>query len=198
MKLQDLALELFKIKAVQFGSFQLKSGITSPIYIDLRLIVSYPSLMQSIAAAMWEQIKGQSFDCICGVPYTALPMATCISLAHQIPMVMRRKEAKDYGTKKIIEGAFEKGQTCLVVEDLITSGASIMETVIPLQHEGLKVRDVVVLIDREQGGKDALMAKGLHVYAVLKLTALLEILLTHHKIEKAMYDTVINFITQGN
>ncbi len=167
---------LYKIGGIKFGTFTLKSGATSPVYIDLRQIVSYPDLLRDIATAMWAQVASINKDLICGVPYTALPIATCMSLEHNMPMLLVRKEQKDYGTKKMVEGVFDKGQTCLVVEDVITSGGSVLTTCELLTTTGVAVKDIVVFIDRCQGGNENIVNKGYHLHAVMTLPEVLELL----------------------
>lgn len=196
-QIDALILRLHEIEAVKFGEFKLKSGLISPIYVDLRVIVSYPDVLTSVASCMWDVLKsnGATFDNMCGVPYTALPIATCMSLNNDCPMLMRRKEVKDYGTKKAIEGAFHVGQTCLVVEDLVTSGASVMETVEPLNQVGLVVKDVVVLIDREQGGEARLAANDLKLHAVLPLSRVLVTLEKNGKMSADLVRSVKAFIS---
>lgn len=190
----ELIVKLFEINAVKFGEFKLKSGIMSPIYIDLRVIVSYPEVLKMVADAMWKRVKNLNFDLICGVPYTALPIATVISVEHDKSMLMRRKEVKDYGTKKAIEGNFQSGQTVLVVEDLVTSGSSVFETIEPLQLEGLKVNDIVVLVDREQGGKKHLQEKGYNLHSVITISEMLDVLEKEGKLSKEMVEKVGIFI----
>jgi len=142
-------------------------------------------------------VKDRPFDLVCGVPYTALPIATAISLQHNIPMVLRRKEKKEYGTGKLIEGIFQKGQRCLIIEDVITSGKSIFETIEPLQQEGLVVEDIIVLVDREQGGARHLSDKGYRLHAVCTITSIVNILLEERKINAATATSVIEFIQKN-
>lgn len=170
MTKQELMLELYRIGVIKLGQFTLKSGQTSSVYVDLRRIISFPTILRSVADLMLESVKNASFDLICGIPYTALPIATSMSLSSHIPMVMRRKEKKDYGTKQMIEGVFQPQQTCLLVEDVITTGGSVLETAKDIQEAGLQIHDVVVLIDREQGGRDNLLAKNFRVHAVMTLS----------------------------
>ncbi len=176
MDKRALTRTLYRINAIRFGEFRLKSGILSPFYIDLRVTVSYPHVLKTIAAVFWKHIQSLSFDCITGVPYTALPFAVALSLEHNLPMVLRRKEAKSYGTKKIIEGEYKKGNTCLIIEDVITSGASVFETIQPLESAGLIVSDIAVLIDREQGGKEYIERRGYKLHACLSVVEMFAIL----------------------
>lgn len=171
-----LVLDLYKIGAIQFGDYTLKSGHKTSIYINLRKIISYPDLLRRVAEAIWNEVKTCQFDHICGVPYAALPIATCVSLDHRIPMVMRRKEQKSYGTKQTIEGEFKQGESALIIEDVVTLGTSIIETGEALTEAGLTCTDVVAFIDREQGGK-SLLEKKYRTHFVLSLTHLLDILL---------------------
>jgi uridine monophosphate synthetase len=174
MQKEELLRQLVKIEAVRFGRFKLKSGIESPVYVDLRLVISYPKLLTALAEALHATARPAHYELLCGVPYTALPIATAISLQHNIPMVLRRKEKKDHGTGKIIEGVFRPGQRCLIVEDVITSGQSILETARELRGVGLQIEDAVVLIDRQQGGRGALEREGITLHAVATLADLLE------------------------
>ena len=177
MTKQELILSLYRIGAVKIGQFTLKSGMTSSVYIDLRQIISHPAVLRGVAAIMWESVKTPRNALICGIPYTALPIATCLSLEHNIPMVMRRKEKKAYGTKQLIEGSFQTGQSCLLVEDVITTGGSVIETAADLEEAGLVIQDVVVLIDREQGGKKNLQDRKYTVYSALTLSEIFRQLL---------------------
>lgn len=170
--ISDLVIALYRIGAIQFGEFKLKSGQISPIYINLRKIISYPALLREIATTMHQATHACDYDLICGVPYTALPIATVISIDQQIPMIIRRKEKKDYGTKQLIEGEFKPGQRCLIVEDVVTTGSSIIETANDLKDAGLIVTDVISVIDREQGGKENL-SQHFHFHAITNLSTIL-------------------------
>lgn len=174
MNKTEIIKKLYEIESIKLGSFTLKSGATSPIYIDMRQIISYPKLLNAIANLMWEQVKHINTNLICGVPYTALPIATCISLQYDKPMVMVRKEAKSYGTKKMVEGVFKAGQSCMIIEDVVTSGSSIITTLNELKAVELTVPYAVALIDRQQGGTEALQNNQCQFFSVFTLKELLD------------------------
>jgi len=169
-----LADGLLEAGCIKFGKFTLKSGLKSPIYIDLRQIITYPKLLEQVGAAYLPILKGLEFQRIAGLPYAAIPIATAISLAGNYPMIYPRKEVKEYGTRAEIEGEVHAGETVVVIDDLATTGGSKFEAIEKLTGAGLKVRDVVVLIDRQSGAKQALEQAGYHLHAVLTITQLLD------------------------
>lgn len=169
-----LADGLLEAGCVKFGSFTLKSGLQSPIYLDLRQLVTYPGLLAQVAASYRPILSTLSFDRLAGLPYAALPIATAISLQGGYPLIYPRREAKAYGTKAEIEGEYRPGETVVVIDDLATTGESKFEAVEKLGAAGLKVRDVVVLIDRQSGAKGALEARGIHLHAVLTISEMLD------------------------
>lgn len=191
---RSLILRLFEINALQFGTFTLKSGITSPVYIDLRLTASHPDILSDIATALLNISSHLTYDLLCGVPYTAIPFATAMSLASKTPMLMRRKDAKKHGTKRLIEGVYKPSQKCLIVEDLVTSGLSIMETASPLKDVQLQVTDVVVLLNRQQGAESNLTAEKINLHSVFTLTEMLSVLVAESKIDDSVRDSVLHFI----
>ncbi|KAG5324498.1 UMPS synthase, partial [Acromyrmex heyeri] len=193
--LKELAIELYDIQAVKFGEFKTKVGLTTPIYFDLRMVISHPKLMLKLAKALWTLVDDPAkVSRICGVPYTALPLATLISVEEKIPMLMKRKEAKSYGTKKLIEGIFLPGENCVIIEDVITSGSSILETVDVLKKENLSVTEAYVLIDREQGGKKNLENHEIKVKSLFVTTQLMKYLLEAGKITPEIVKDVDNYL----
>lgn len=171
---EKLAAALVETGAVRFGSFVLKSGIVSPFYIDFRETISHPEVLRGVCDALVEKVKRLDFDIVTGVPYTALPFAALLAERLGKPLVFIRKEAKAYGTGKKIIGTFQKGQRCLVIDDLITTGESNLETAEALVEAGLVVEDVAVVLDRSRDGDRLLSEKGFRLHAILTLDTLLE------------------------
>jgi uridine monophosphate synthetase len=191
---EQIALTLFDIGCVRFGQFKLHSGVKSPIYIDLRLLISYPQALREAAQAYVAVLEGLEFDLLAGIPYAALPIGTAISLEMNRPQIFPRKIEKSYGTGRTIEGAWQVGQRVVVIEDLITSGDSIIQGIAALKASGLQVKDAVVLIDRQQGGKEYLEQQGYNLYAVMTMTQILSTLLHHGRITSRQRNKVLNFL----
>lgn len=195
--LASLADGLLHAGCIKFGSFTLKSGLQSPLYIDLRRIISYPRLLEQIGAAYLPLLQELAFDRIAGLPYAAIPIATAISLAGNYPMIYPRKEVKTYGTKAEIEGEHHAGETVVVIDDLATTGGSKFEAIEKLTGVGLVVKDIVVLVDRQSGAKESLAQAGYAMHAVLTISQLLEYWEQTGKVEKEKIEETRKFLTQA-
>ncbi|MCH2046197.1 MAG: orotidine-5'-phosphate decarboxylase [Saprospiraceae bacterium] len=195
---KELVLKLFELGVLKFGSFTLKSGLLSPFYLDFRRIIGDPNILRDISEQLWEIAKDLEFDHLCGVPYAALSISSTMSVLYGKPMIVKRKEAKKYGTKKIVEGVFEKGQKCIILDDVISSGISMIETLEALKKEGLQTTDVLAIVNRMQGGVPALESHGYRVHCVYEMDEILSVLLEYNKISKQQAEDTQEFIRNNS
>src|SRR5512139_336701 len=194
---KSLADELLSAGCIKFGEFTLKSGLKSPIYIDLRQIITYPKLLADVAQAYLPLLSTLHFSRIAGLPYAAIPIATAISLAGNYPMIYPRKEVKTYGTRAEVEGEYHAGETVVVIDDLATTGGSKFEAIEKLTGVGLVVKDVVVLVDRQSGAKESLAQAGYGMHAVLTISQLLEHWEENGKVAKDKIEETRKFLAQS-
>ena len=192
----QLAKALFEAGCIKFGNFTLKSGLQSPVYIDLRILVSHPKLLFKVASAYYLILESLTFDRLAAIPYTAIPIATAVSLQGKWPLIYPRKEVKEYGTKAAIEGEYSPKERVAVIDDLTTTGLSKFEIIEQLTREELIVEDIVVLIDRESGANQKLLDAGYRLYAVFTLTRLVNLLAKQNLITTGQEETVLEFIRE--
>ncbi|GAC1432211.1 MAG: orotate phosphoribosyltransferase [Ktedonobacteraceae bacterium] len=180
-----LAQMLFDLGGVQFGNFTVsESAVSSPIFVNPKVLISNPTALSVAAKLMQQEInlaqslrraRVHSFNIVAGVPVGGLILASAYSLETSTPMIYARIRPEGTG-KRGIEGRFTKGDTALIIDDLITRGSSTIETAALLGENGLKVKDVLVLIDREHGAAERLRQHGYNLMSILKL----DVMLTHY------------------
>ncbi|MCF7796747.1 MAG: orotidine-5'-phosphate decarboxylase [Lentisphaeria bacterium] len=181
---QRIADGLLSSGCVKFGAFKLKSGETSPIYIDLRRLVAFPALMTDVARAFRGILKQLEFQHLGALPYAALPIATAISLQGGWSMLYPRKEVKDYGTQVPVEGVYAQGDRVVVIDDLVSTGGSKFESIKKLEAVDLEVRDIVVLIDRQKQGQAIFKHTPYTLHSVFSIAGLLDYWYTNGAISR--------------
>ncbi len=194
----SLVLALYDIGALQFGQFTLKSGISSPIYVDLRLLVSYPDVLEQSADAIFNITQQLKYDRLAAIPYAALPIGVALSLRTRKPLIYARKERKAYGTTSLIEGHYKAGDRILLIDDVVTGGDSKLEAIAPLREVGLHVTDIAVLLDRESGGSKSLARQGYPLHAVLKLTEMMTVLYHAGKIDALQHQSILTWLAEAH
>ena len=192
-----LADVLFRIGALRFGKFTLASGKSSSYYLDLRVVPSSPEAYALSIDSYLETIGtiGEgSYDVIAGVATAGVTISSPVAYLLKKPMVYVRKEEKGYGLGKLVEGAVNPGWRALVVDDLATTGGSIVSAVEALRKAGCVVKEAVVLVDRLEGGKRNLAKVGVRLSPFAEVRELAEILYRGRKVTKGDYERVLRQI----
>ena len=198
-----IAKELFDLGGVQFGDFSLgRTTRHSPVYVNPRVLISRPSVLQRVARIMADDVKAKQlmarpecaeFQLVAGGPVGGLHLATALSLHAQVPMIYVRPDHPKNGTSRI-EGLFQPGQRVLVVDDLMTTGGSLLETAQALEAAGLEVRNALVLVDRDQGGIERLKLHGYGVLRLLSLKVMLNFYMAEGLITEEQYRNSLDYI----
>jgi orotate phosphoribosyltransferase len=197
-----LAEELWKLNAIEFGDFTLgRTAVHSPIYINLRRLISNPKALARCAKIIREELEAlmsmrnphvQPFTLVAGVPFGGLHVATAFSLNVSTPMIYIHPPATDKAD--VIEGIYVRGQSCLIIDDLITGGGSILQTAATLSEAGLVVRDAVTLIDRQEGGRTALKQAGINLISILTLEQIVTYMMSAGHIEEDTFRRAMAYI----
>ena len=200
-----LAKALWDLGAVQFGDFTLgRTTLHSPVYINLRLLSSNPRALQRAGRVIHEEVQTlqrmrnprvQPFQRVSGIPFGGLHLALAYSLASKVPLVYIHPAKERNGARAFVEGKYERGETVLLVDDLITSGGTVIETAAFHKTEaGLQVKDVVVLLNRQEGAEERLRRHGYNLISILGLEAMLNYLMASGRIDEHWYRMSIDYI----
>ena len=198
----DLARQIYELGGIQFGSYTLgRSTVNSPVYVDPKRLVAVPSALRTAATLVRDAAnlaearrhqRAEPFELVAGVPMGGLHLATAYSLTTDMPLIYVKPESAPDGLE--IVGRFLPGQHVLLVDDLITSGGSVIQTAQALRGEGLQVRDVIVLVDRDVGAARRLEYHGLRLISIVTLPAMLNLYMSERLISEDEYRRSLDFL----
>jgi len=194
---EKVAKALADANVVKFGEFTLASGLVSPIYVDLRILPSYPEAMQIITAELVKVVKKLNPDIVAGAETAGIPLATAISLKTKIPMIYVRKKPKSYGRGEQIEGILKKDQKVILIDDMATNAFSKLKFIDGIKHSEGVVEDVLIVLDREQGGVEALAEKGVKLHSLITLKELLTYMKNNNLIDDNKHNEVLDYLEKN-
>ena len=196
MSKEKIAKALCDANVVKFGTFKLVSGKITPVYFDLRVLPSNPKSMQAITEELVKKVKELKVDVVAGAETAGIPLAAAIGLKAKMPMIYVRKRPKQYGTMSMIEGLLEKNQKVALIDDMTTDGYSKIGFIDGIRQAGGIVTDVVIVLDREQGGEETLKKEGAKLYSLITLREVLDYMKQNDLVEAEKYNEVVDYINQ--
>lgn len=198
-KVTRIATSLFNTDCLRFGKFKIKSGALSPYYIDLARLLSSPadlSIIAKVAAELIEQImKNEKIDKIASIALKGALIAPSIATLINLPCIIIRKSEKNYGAKGRLVGApVTKNDNILFFDDVVSEGLSKVEGIKLLENQGAFVKHLLVVVDREQGGKEKLEQQGYLVHSLAKISEIVKVLADSDKILDNQSQEVLDYI----
>ena len=179
---KEFAAFLHQNGALKFGDFTLSSGKSSSYYVDLRLVSSFPhqfrKMVKKLQELISEEIGFDNFDCLASVPTGGLVIASALAMETVKPLIYVRTKPKEHGTTKSIEGVIHKGMKVLMIDDVATSGSSMIDSIKQLKDAGIVVKDACVILNRLEGAEKALGLEGIKMH---QLTDIIEITKSLHE-----------------
>ena len=170
---KEFATFLFEKKIIRFGDFTLASGNKSPYYIDLRLVPSYPheyrKMIKGLQNLIAEDIGFENFHSLVSVPTGGLVVAASLATEIVKPLIYVRKQTKEHGTGKVIEGVICHDMKLLMIEDVVTSGGSVINAIKSIKEEKMVITDAYAVVDRMEGATEALQAEGVKLHSLLTI-----------------------------
>jgi orotate phosphoribosyltransferase len=193
---KEFSAFLYEKKIIRFGDFTLASGKKSPYYIDLRLVPSYPiyyrKMIKGLQNIIAEDVGFENFHSLVSVPTGGLVVAASLAIEIVKPIIYVRKEAKEHGTGKAVEGVTCQDMKLLMIEDVVTSGGSVINAIKSIKDEKMQVTDAYAIVDRMEGATEALQAEGVKLHSLLTIKQIAESLFE----QKLITEDVLNQVKE--
>ena len=198
---KEFAIFLYKNNIIRFGNFTLASGKNSSYYVDLRLIPSYPhqfrKMIKNLQNLIVEKTGLDDFDCLASVPTGGLVVTSALAIEIVKPLIYVRSKPKEHGTAKSIEGKISAGMKVVMVDDVVTTGTSVLNGIIQLKEAGLLVSDLYVIINRLEGGDKALSDIGVQTHQLTDILEITDILFQEKLIDKEIFEKIKNQVNRN-
>jgi len=198
---KEFAIFLYKNNIIRFGNFTLASGKNSSYYVDLRLIPSYPhqfrKMIKNLQNLIVEKTGLGDFDCLASVPTGGLVVTSALAIEIVKPLIYVRSKPKEHGTTKSIEGKISAGMKAVMVDDVMTTGTSVLNGINQLKEAGLLVSDLYVIINRLEGGDKALSDIGVQTHQLTDILEITDILFQEKLIDKEIFEKIKNQVNRN-